>query len=247
MYISNAPGHAERFGHLRTCVEPDWQTFGTSKHTARADLIELAEWLGCRDEPCVLQRLEELCLARGAATVLAALEAIGGPDDVLGLHRANPAAAACLCHGLMQAVGDIHRRWARSDLHDRASRILECLGPDLLSAAAADLHKGAPDSWQRACAAAWLANGFVLDCLSPDERGHPARPLTPQAVAAWQVGLHISASCSVQSTAVRKLLSLYIAPCWLHLTLDFTLAAANGTSMLAAAASHCGCTGRVVS
>ena len=154
VYTSNAVGHAERFGHLLTCVEPDWQTFGTSKHTARADLIELAEGLGCRDGPHVLPRLEALCLARGAAAVLAAFEAIGGPDDVLELHRADPAAAACLSHGLMQAVGDVRRRWVRSDPHNRASRILHCLGPDLLSAAAGDLRKGAPDTWQRACAAA---------------------------------------------------------------------------------------------
>ena len=188
MCISDAVGHTERFGHLRTCIEPDWQAFGTSKPTARADLIELAEWLGCRDEPHVLPRLEELCLARGATAVLAAFE-VGGPDEVLAIHRADPAAAACLCHGLMQAVGDIRRRWERSDMHDRACHILHCLGPELLSAAARDLRRGAPGSWQRACAAGWLANGFVLECLSPDKHGHPARDLASQAVAAWRVGL----------------------------------------------------------
>jgi hypothetical protein len=194
VYVSNAGvGHAERFGHLRTCIEPDWQAFGASKHTARADLIELAEWLGCRDEPHVLPRLEELCLARGAAAVLAAFEVMGGHEEVLGLYRADPAAAACLSHGLMQAVGDSCCRWVRSDMHNSASRTLECLGPDLLSAAAADVRKGAPDAWQRVCAAGWLANGFVLNCISPDQHGHLTGHLASQATAAWQVGLHAHA------------------------------------------------------
>lgn len=210
MYIINAVvGCAERFRYLRTCVEPDWQAFGTSKHTARAGLIELAEWLGCRDGPHVLPRPEALCLAHGATAVLAAFEAIGGPDDMLALYRADPAAAACLCHGLMQAVGDIRRRRMHSDISDGASGNLQCVGPDLLSAAAADLREGAPGFWQRACAAGWLASSCVLNWLSPDEHGHLAGHIESQAAnAAWQVGLHVCGS--EQSMEVRSL-NLYVA------------------------------------
>jgi hypothetical protein len=210
VHISNAVvgGHAERFGYLRTCVEPDWQAFSTSQHTARAKLIELAEWLGCRDRPHLLPRPEALCLARGATAVLAAFEAIGGPDDMLALYRADPAAAACLCYGLIQAVGDVRSRRMHSNISDGASRNLQCVGPDLLSAAAADLRQGAPGFWQRACAAGWLADSCVLNCIIPDEQRHLAGHTKSQAIAAWQMGLH--ACGSVQSLESRPL-NLYIA------------------------------------
>jgi hypothetical protein len=43
--------HAERFDLLRTCLEPNWRGFGSSKAAAAADLVLLAERLGYRNMP----------------------------------------------------------------------------------------------------------------------------------------------------------------------------------------------------
>ena len=77
-----------------------------------ADLVRLAERLGCRDDkPHALPSLEAVCLARGASAILAAIERVGWG---CALSQADPAAATCLGHSLMQAVGDVRRRWLPS-------------------------------------------------------------------------------------------------------------------------------------
>jgi hypothetical protein len=122
--------HTGRFSHLRVCLEPDWEAFGWSEDTtAMADFIQLAERLGCRDEPRTLQRSEAVCLARGAD------------------------AAACLCAGLMQAVGDPRRRWLPTDTRARVEGFLSLLPPASLLGMAEELRGGVPGAPQRAYAA----------------------------------------------------------------------------------------------
>ena len=126
--------HAERFGHLRLCIEPDWHAVSSSKKTAMAQLIKLGEWLGCRDSPRVLQWPELICLQRGADAILAAVNRAGGAQ---ALAAADPAAAILLCHGLMQLPGGVRK----SVQHEFAA-----LAPDVLPAALADVSALAPGS-----------------------------------------------------------------------------------------------------
>ena len=86
--------HTEQHSRLQLCMEPHWGTFGSSATDATADLIRLAVWLGCRDEPQVLPcGPQAACLIRGAAAVVAAVETAGG---VHALAKADREAAICL-------------------------------------------------------------------------------------------------------------------------------------------------------
>ena len=159
---------AERFGHLRVCMEPDWQAFGCSRASASEDLIQLAERLGCRDrsQPPLPQQWA-VCLARGAEAVQAALHLAGGAQT---LTLADPAAAICLCYGIVQAVGDLRHSWLPTDVRERAERACALLGPDMLRHATEDLKKGIRGGAQRAYAAARLAHAFVT-CTRPSVQG----------------------------------------------------------------------------
>ena len=165
--------HAERFGHLRLCIEPDWHAVNSSKKTAMAQLIKLGEWLGCRDSPRVLQWPELICLQRGADAILAAVHRAGGAQ---ALAAADPAAAVLLCHGLMQLPGGVRK----SVQHEFAA-----LAPDVLPAALADVSALAPGSPCRAHSASCLANAFL-------------RLHTVNEAAAWQLGLQPDPSVQAQ-------------------------------------------------
>ena len=89
-------------------------------------------------------------MERGAAEVLAAIKVAGGAD---ALADADPAAAMCLCHALMQE--------APPDMRPQVAGTFTLLGPAFLAAAAADVRQGAPCSTQRACTAGMLANAFM--------------------------------------------------------------------------------------
>ena len=182
---------AGRFGHLRVCMEPDWQEFGGSKAEALEHLIVLAECLGCRDKPRALPPEEAVCLARGAAAVLAAVESAGGAQSLLA---ADPAAAACLCDSLMQAVGDLRRCWLPANMRLRVECAFLLLGVDRLRAAHADVRRGLPGAAQRAYAAARLAHDF-LEAFVPvkgvseqHRRQQSLLELSEEVVNAPQVG-----------------------------------------------------------
>jgi hypothetical protein len=116
-------------------IEPDWSAFGNSRATAAADLIQLAKQLGCWEKYQPLQSVEAVCWARGAAAILAAIEQAGGAQ---ALAAADPAAAACICHGLLTAV-NIHGDWVPSDVRRRAKDAFAALQPSNLRAAAVRL------------------------------------------------------------------------------------------------------------
>ena len=182
---------AGRFGHLRVCMERDWQEFGGSRAEALEHLIVLAEYVGCRDKPSALPPEEAVCLARGVAAVLAAVESAGRVQSLLA---ADPAAAACLCDSLMQAAGDLRRCW----LPANTSLSVECafllLGLDRLRAACADVRRSLAGAAQRAYAAARLANCF-LEAFVPvkgfseqHRRQQPQLELVEEQADAPQVG-----------------------------------------------------------
>lgn len=141
---------AERFPHLRLVIDQEWRTFGRDKGTAKAELIELAEQLGCRDSQFHPARHEAVSLARGSARILAAIERAGG---VQALAAADPDAAACLGCGLMLAAGDKRRRWLPSDVIRRVEEAFKSMGPGELRTAAAGIRAGVPTSLHRACVA----------------------------------------------------------------------------------------------
>ena len=161
---------AERFGHLRVCVEPDWQAFGRirSKASAMTDVIQLAERLGCRDRtqelPLPLPQQWAVCLARGADRLLVAIHLAGGAQQ---LTLADPAAASCLCYGLVQAVGDLRRSWLPAEVRQRTEHFFAMMGPDQLQHATIDMQEGMPGCAQRTYVAARLAHAWVIWSTRP--------------------------------------------------------------------------------
>ena len=157
MYIHNdIAKYTACFSHLQVRIQPDWEAFSKSEATsATADLVRLAERLGCRDQPlALLPGCEAVGLAYGGVAILMAIEAAGG---AMAFAAADQDAAICLCHGLMQAVGDARRDWLLHDVHQRAQRALAPLGPaSLLNPAAAALRAGSPGAPQLACTASRL-------------------------------------------------------------------------------------------
>ena len=171
----DADVHTEHHSHLQMCVEPHWQTFGSSRATATADLIRLAGWLRCRGKPQALPRPQALCLLREAPAVLAALEMAGG---VQALEAADMAAATCLARCLMDAMHGPCCQWVASDVSSRLTLTFAPLGPHMLSAAAAEVHKDVAaevhkdvlGSMDHACTAVLLTRAL----LATDSRtSHP--------------------------------------------------------------------------
>ena len=160
--------HTEHHSHLQMCVEPHWQTFGSSTATATADLVGLAGWLRCHSKPQALPRPVALCLLRGAPAVLAAVERAGG---VHALAAADIAAAICLGHCLMEAVDDGSCcEWVSSDLSSQLANTFAPLGPRMLSNAAAEMFEDALGSLKHACTAVLLTRAL----LATDHHGsHP--------------------------------------------------------------------------
>jgi hypothetical protein len=150
--------HAGRFDHLQACLEPDWQAFGGDEAAAAADLIQLAERLGCRDQPRALPHVEAVCLARGADAILTAIENAG---KAAALAAADPAAAAALRDGLVQAASDVRRRWLPGDTRNRVECAFAVLAPDDLRAVAADVRRGLPGAPQHAYAASQLLHALL--------------------------------------------------------------------------------------
>jgi hypothetical protein len=158
-HVGNGVVHTGYFDRpLQMSIDPQWQTFGKDKATAAAELIELAERLGCQHTHFDFPRHEAVSLARGAADVLAAIKLAGG---VKALAAADPAAAACLCHGLMQAVCDPRRRWLPGDMRWRVEDAFAVLGPEDLGAAAAWLRVGVPGAASHACNTTHLTRAFL--------------------------------------------------------------------------------------
>lgn len=144
------------------CVQPDWQAFGKGSITnARADLIWLAELLGCRRKSHTLDshsRRMTVFLARGTADILAAIKLAGTAEQ---LTTVDPHALACLCFTLLGAVDDTHRRWLPSDMRQRVEQTFAMMGPVGLRSAAAKLHKAAPGYLQYVCMAVRLTAAFL--------------------------------------------------------------------------------------
>ena len=134
------------------------------------DVIQLAERLGCRDHdsqnelPLPLPQQWAVCLARGADAVLVAIHLAGGAME---LTLADPAAASCLCYGLVQAVGDLRRRWLPAEVRERAEHFFAMMGPDKLQHATVDMQEGMPGCAQRTYAAARLAHAWVIWSTRP--------------------------------------------------------------------------------
>jgi hypothetical protein len=174
----------ERCSHLRICIEPEWQTFfGNSKAAARADLMQLAELLGCREKLQPHPRHEGVCLARGIPHILSASERAGG---VQALAAADPAAAACLGHVLMLAVGDIRCSWLSDGMICRAEHAFAKLGPSNMRGAIAGLREGITGSSQLACTAIRLTHALLRPDLFSKASDKMAR--TQEAVAAAALG-----------------------------------------------------------
>ena len=163
-------------------MEPDWQAFGCSKASAMTDVIQLAERLGCRDrsQPPLPQQWA-VCLARGAYAVLEAVHLAGG---VQKLRLADPAATACLSYGLVQAVGDLRRRWLLTEVRERTEQFFAELGPDMLWYATGDMQKGGPGCAQRTYVAAGLAHAWVTCSDRQREKGNIRDRAVVQFVAA---------------------------------------------------------------
>ena len=140
--------------HLGMSIEPEWSAFGSSEATAAADLIQLAKQLGCWEKYQPLQNVEAVSWARGAAAILAAVEQAGGAQ---ALAAADPTAAACICHGLLAAVG-VHRNWVPADVRRHVADAFAALEPSNLRAAAARLHGRKPGCLQGICNAIQLTH-----------------------------------------------------------------------------------------
>lgn len=182
------------------CAEPDWRAFGgCSKASARADLIQLMERMVWHNRKLQLSQHWAVCLARGADAVLAAVHLAGGAQT---LTLASPELATCLCHSLMQAVGDLRRRWLPTGVRQRAEMAFVLLGPDTLRHTAEDLQEGIPICAQQAYAATRLAHVFVTRGTRPMVDGGvciPARQDTAEYLAeASQVRRQVFA-CSKNS------------------------------------------------
>jgi hypothetical protein len=178
------------------CVEPQWQTFGSSAASATADLIRLAGWLGCRSKPQALPRPVALCLLRGAPAVLAAVELAGG---VHALAAADMAAATCLGRCLMDAVHEACRKWVTSDVSSRLTRTFAPLGPRMLSDAAAEVHTDVPGSMERACTAVLLTRALLA---ADSDASHPndmlsSRQQQASGVAKRDIEVQVRASMSL--------------------------------------------------
>ena len=172
---------AGRFGHLGVCLEPDWRAFGgRSKASARADLHQLAERTVWRNRKLELSPHWAVCLARGADAVLAAVHLAGG---VQAFRLANGAAAYCLGHGLIQAVGDLRRRWLPTGVRERAERAFVLLGPEFLQLTAGDLQEGVPICSQRAYVAVRLAHVFVTRSTRPRVGGAVPTSAVAESIA----------------------------------------------------------------
>jgi hypothetical protein len=171
--------HTEHYSHLQVCVEPHWQTFGSSAATAKADLIRLAEWLGCRDKAHALPRPEALCLLRGAPAVLAAVELAGG---VHALAAADMAAAACLGHCLMEAVDGTCCEWVPRDMSSRGEHLCALGTPHAVGCSCRDVQGRArlPQACLHSSAADTSPVGDRPSCQSPQQ---PA-----QQSGKWGVG-----------------------------------------------------------
>jgi hypothetical protein len=178
------------FDHVGMSIEPDWSAFGTSEATAAADLIQLAEQLGCWGTYQPLQSVEALCWARGAAAILAAVEQAGGAQ---ALAAADPDAAACICHGLLAAL-EIHGDWMPSDVRRRVADAFAALEPSNLRAAAARLRSRAPGCLRGAYHAIQSIHVSLGTAEYVEDLDEAARSqLAMAAAAAGQVrGMHLS-------------------------------------------------------
>ena len=177
------------FSHLQMFVGLDWEFYTVPAH-AQAQLIELAELLGCRDTEHAIPHHLATSLARGAPSVLAAIEQSGGAE---ALAAADRAAAACLCHGLMEATCDSRRRWLPSDLLCRVERTFAAMGPSELRAAAVGIRSGAARALQHAYTAVRLMRAFLqADQHSEGLDAEAARQSASAAPSIRQVGLHVS-------------------------------------------------------
>jgi hypothetical protein len=134
------------------------------------DVIQLTEQLGCRNYdsqqelPLPLPQQWAVCLARGADAVLVAIHLAGGAME---LTLADAAAASCLCYGLVQAVGDLRRRWLPAEVRERTEHFFAMMGPDKLQHATIDMQEGMPGCAQRTYAAARLAHAWVIWSTRP--------------------------------------------------------------------------------
>ena len=134
---------------------------GSNKQSATAALVQLAEQLGCRERLRELSACEAVGLAYSAHGILAAIEMVGG---AMAFTVADQDAAIRLRHSLMQAVGDVRRRWVSHKRRQRAESAFAPLGPAfLLTAAAAELRAGSPGAPPLACTAARLTLIGLLD------------------------------------------------------------------------------------
>lgn len=177
--------HVGRFPHLRMCIQPDWQAFGTGDRLdATSDLIWLAELLGGRQGLHTLARHEAVFLAQGAASILAAVKLVGGVQQ---LAAADPYAAACLCDSLLQAISDRSRPWLPSSMRQCAEQAFAALGPSRLRDAAALVQECNPSSLQRACFAISLAEAYLQEVADAANVGDMARHVTVAATPRVQV------------------------------------------------------------
>jgi hypothetical protein len=181
------------------CILRAWQEFGRCKATAMAELIQLAEQLGCRHKPRTLRRWEAVCLGRGAADVLAAMNLAGGAQ---ALAAADPDAAACLCRALMVAAGDSRLSWLPAGLEAHVHRDFAALGPGALHAAIADAREGMPGALQDACYALRLIHAFLQANASDDALDNQSR--SQMATMAEQVSSDLNAQHQGQNAARNK-------------------------------------------
>ena len=159
--VSSAVVHPGHFDNLEVCLERDyWLARGTDEAGASAHLVELAEWLGCR-EPRALPRHQAASLARGREAILTAVERAGGHAWAHQLAASDPDAAACLCLSLQQAVADSRRRWLPEVTRRRVEATFAPLGPSCMRIVAAQLREGVPGAAQRALAVVRLQGGFL--------------------------------------------------------------------------------------
>ena len=132
---------------------------GTNEAGASAHLVQLAEWLGCR-EPRELPRHQAASLARGREAILTAVERAGGHAWARQLAASDPDAASCLCLSLQQAVVD-SRRGLPQATRRRVEAAFAPLGPSCMRIVAAQLRGRVLGAAQRALAVVRLQAGFL--------------------------------------------------------------------------------------
>ena len=200
-------------------MEPDWRVFGRGEGGAMSDLIQLAEQLGCREEPRALRREQAQCLLHGLGTVLAAIEDLGGGH---ALARRDKGAALCLGRCLVEVAWGVGYGDVTDELRSRVVWAFRRLGPDMLPAAAAGLRSGAPGSEEHACAAARLTAALMGVDNSLDDNG-PVEDWPDDWFEDWpnaERQVHpfdqhsLTCTRDMTSTGIRLLDSIALLPYW---------------------------------